>query len=55
MFEKLIEKYMLNNNHKLRLVNVPNPKLGEKQQRVEALQLKALQKSLQRAQVHFVL
>jgi Zn-dependent M16 (insulinase) family peptidase len=46
MFEKLIEKYMLNNNHKLRLVNVPNPKLGEKQQRVEALQLKALQKSL---------
>lgn len=46
LFENLIRKYLLDNNHRLRLYMRPDTKEGEKQDASERKKLEALQKSL---------
>ena len=39
LFQDLIKKYLLDNNHKLRILHVPDEKVGPKQDRFEELRL----------------
>jgi Zn-dependent M16 (insulinase) family peptidase len=46
VFESLIKKYFLENNHKLRLMHIPEPSHSERAERVEKKRLEALTAAL---------
>ena len=50
LFEGLIQKYLLDNSHHLRLFLTPNEKLAEKQEREDAAKLAELTRALSEAE-----
>ena len=46
LFQNLVKKYLLNNNHKLSLLAVPDNKVGPKQEAAEKNLLQTLKKAL---------
>ena len=50
LFEGLIQKYLLDNSHHLRLFLTPNEKLGEMQEREDAAKLAELTRALSEAE-----
>jgi Zn-dependent M16 (insulinase) family peptidase len=46
LFQNLVKKYLLNNNHKLTLLAIPDPEVGPKEEAQEKRRLEALKKAL---------
>jgi presequence protease len=46
LFQGLVQKYLLNNTHKLSLLAVPDPEVGPKEEAAEKKRLETLKKAL---------
>ena len=46
LFQNLVKKYLLDNNHKLSLLAIPDPEVGPKEEAAEKRRLESLKKAL---------